>query len=78
LHIIYKVYEERFPEALTYPVFRVDIFRRQDGRFVVNEFESLEADIHSASGNAASKLFGEVSSIMEGFWLDELFHLADF
>ena len=74
LYISNQVYEQRFPEAVTYPVFRVDIVRRQDGRFVVNEFESLEAQIHCSV--VRSNIDSEVDRVMEEFWLDELYHLA--
>jgi hypothetical protein len=62
-----KVYEERFPESLTYPVFRIDIFRTQSGRFVVNEFESLEANIHISISGVNPHL-----SVIKDFWIDEL------
>ena len=39
-----RMYEEQVSK-LVYPVFRVDITTLQNGKFVVNEFESLEADI---------------------------------
>lgn len=33
----------KFPSALINPNFRVDIFKTSSGKFVVNEFENLEA-----------------------------------
>jgi hypothetical protein len=63
-----RIYEDRFPEHLTYPVFRIDIFRRQCGQFVVNEFESLEAGI---GANERCK------TIVTEFWLDELLSIDE-
>ena len=34
------------PEAIVEGLIRVDIFKRKDGKLVVNEFESFEADHH--------------------------------
>ena len=36
-------YVEEFGEHSAYPILRVDVFLRQDGQFVVNEFEHFEA-----------------------------------
>ena len=36
-------YVEEFGPHSAYPILRVDVFLRQDGRFVVNEFEHFEA-----------------------------------
>jgi hypothetical protein len=35
------------PNSITESVVRVDVFQRNDGKMVVNEFESLEAGIWS-------------------------------
>ena len=38
-----KRYVEEFGPDSAYPILRIDIFLRQDGRFAVNEFEHFEA-----------------------------------
>ena len=43
-----RIYEKKVSHFV-YPIFRVDIMRLQNGKFVVNEFESLEALILSGS-----------------------------
>ena len=59
------------PGAVAYaPLLRVDIMRMQDGRWVVNEFESLEAmsSKKDGTGNHDSNL----STYLETFWVHEL------
>ena len=60
--------------SLLYPVLRVDIMRMQNGRFVVNEFESLLGYIESAARGHESKSAEDSSTtqFLIVFWVDEL------
>ena len=62
-------YREAFTDAACCPVLRIDVFKRQDGRFVVNEVEHLEAEIEAAV------LRGEPinwKGFLREFWRDQL------
>ena len=50
-------------------IVRVDIFKANDGRLVVNELESLEADFYSKSSNDTNF----VSAFLRNYWKDKLF-----
>ena len=43
---VVNVLKSNCPAAIVNGMVRVDIFRRKDGKFVVNEFESFEADFY--------------------------------
>ncbi len=64
-----RMYETNV-SAHVHPVFRVDIMRLQRGKFVVNEFESLEALILSgASGPLqCAKEDNRTEQFLERFW----------
>ena len=47
---------------------RVDVFEAQDGRLVVNEFESLEAQYEAYK----IELNGEMIKNLENYWLTKL------
>jgi hypothetical protein len=44
---------------------RVDIFKNGSGKFVVNEFESLDADYNHAEE-------GDINILLEAYWLDKM------
>jgi glutathione synthase/RimK-type ligase-like ATP-grasp enzyme len=54
------------PAAITDFIVRVDIFQRQNGQMVVNEFESLEAGIGSCKGNC--DLESQLKSSLKNYW----------
>lgn len=45
-----KVLAKKCPAAIVDTMVRVDVFQRADGKLVVNEFESFEADHHTSKG----------------------------
>ena len=73
-----RKYEE-FVSPLTYPVFRVDIMRLQNGKLVVNEFESLEAMIQSGSNGHAKRAYEDARSenFVQSFWESELTRILE-
>ena len=65
---------EKVPEAIIHGAFiRVDIFRKQNGKLVVNEFESLEACRWCPSGDIDCK----VSEVQKLFWVNEMVKFLD-
>ena len=64
---------------LTYPVFRIDIMRLQNGKLVVNEFESLEAMIQSGTIGSAKRASEDSRSetFMHAFWESELSRILE-
>ena len=62
------------PSVSLGPVIRVDIFERQDGSFVVNEFESLDADIYSKGSQAKT---GKIDSMTVQFLIEYYKQLLD-
>ncbi len=73
-----RMYEE-YVSPLTYPVFRIDIMRLQNGNMVVNEFESLEAMIHSGTIGSVKRGFEDSRSetFIEEFWEMALSRMLD-
>jgi len=69
-----KAMYESSVSDLVYPVLRVDIMRMQNGRYVVNEFESLLGSIESAARGHEKKSAEDASTaqFLELFWVDEL------
>ena len=67
------IYEAKIG-PLTYPLFRVDVMRLQNGKLVVNEFESLEAQVHSATLGQAKKAAQDAltEQFLQEFWELEL------
>jgi len=67
------IYESSVSD-LVYPVLRMDIMRMQNGRYVVNEFESLLGSIESAARGNEKKSAEDSSTaqFLELFWVDEL------
>ena len=65
---------ERNIGPLTYPLIRVDIMRLQNGKFVVNEFESLEAQVCSATLGQAKRAAQDAltEKFLQQFWELEL------
>ena len=63
-------YKTRCPYSITDGLFRIDVLQMRSGKFVVNEFESLEATYYdsSASGNKEFK----VRSFIEEYWDREI------
>ena len=59
---------------LTYPLFRVDFMRLQHGKMVVNEFESLEAQVYSATLGQSKRAAEDAltQQFLEEFWELEL------
>jgi hypothetical protein len=51
------------PGTFTEALFRVDVFKRNDGRLVVNEFENMEAGFESSCENEAI-----VHDFIRNFW----------
>ena len=62
-----KVLAKNCPAAIVDGMIRVDIFQRKDGKFVVNEFESFEADFNP-SGNRKEYLKCQLISKMERYY----------
>ncbi len=62
-------YCETFTLEASYPVLRIDVFRRQDGRFVVNEIEHFEACISPAILQGVGNNW---QSFLREFWRDQL------
>ena len=59
------------PDAVAYsPLLRVDIMRMQDGRWVVNEFESLEALTDKKDGSGIQENL--TATYLSNFWKCEL------
>lgn len=54
------------PNAITDFIVRVDIFQRQNGQMVVNEFESLEAGIGTGSNDI--KFESRLKTSMKLYW----------
>jgi hypothetical protein len=54
---------------------RVDIFQNQLGNFVVNEFESLEANYHASTQKES--LQHKLTERMTIYWLDKINYLVD-
>ena len=73
-----RMYEE-YVSPLTYPVFRIDIMRLQNGEMVVNEFESLEAMIHSGTLGTAKRAIEDSRSetFIQAFWQSELTRILE-
>ena len=73
-----RKYEE-LVSPLTYPVFRIDVMRLQNGKLVANEFESLEAMIDSGSRGAARKAYEDAHSetFIQCFWESELTRIIE-
>ena len=75
-----KAMYEKNIGPLTYPLFRVDIMRLQNGKIVVNEFESLEAQVYSATFGQAKRAIEDAhtETFLADFWeleLDRILHL---
>ncbi len=68
-----QLYEENV-SAHVHPVFRVDIMRLQRGKFVVNEFESLEALIQSGAIGPLNRAKQDTRTqqFLERFWYSQL------
>ena len=62
-----KVLAKNCPAAIVDGLIRVDIFQRNDGKFVVNEFESFEADFNP-SGSHRDNLKCKLISNMERYY----------
>jgi hypothetical protein len=62
-------YRSAFTEEACYPVLRIDVFKRQDGRFVVNEVEHLEACIHPAVERGEALQW---QAFLREFWKDQI------
>ena len=58
-----RALKSKVPGFMCEGLIRVDVFMRQDGRFVVNEFESFEACVCGESFEEA-----KVLTFMENFW----------
>ena len=71
-----RMYEEQVSK-LVYPVFRVDIMTLQNGKLVVNEFESLEADIYSATRGQTQQAYEDsrAMQIIQNFWYNEIIRI---
>ena len=63
-----KVLAKNCPTAIVDGMIRVDIFQRKDGKFVVNEFESFEADFNPAGNDYRDKLKCHLISKMERYY----------
>ena len=61
-----KILALKNSNAMTDFIVRVDIFQRQNGQLVVNEFESLEAGI--GSGSHDLKLESALKTSMSTYW----------
>ena len=56
-------------KAALSPVCRVDIFKTQAGRLVVNEFEGLEAQINP-NGDRSKIVCNTIKSYLKAYWVD--------
>lgn len=54
-------------KAACSPILRVDIFKTQDGRLVVNEFESLEAHILPVGYRGGDRM-GLICTYLKAYW----------
>jgi hypothetical protein len=66
IHYAKKRYVEEFGPHSAYPLLRIDAFLRQDGQFVVNEFEHFEA---KGEDGYMEKGFLQI------FWFEQLKHM---
>jgi uncharacterized protein YbgA (DUF1722 family) len=73
-----RLYEENVSTHV-HPVFRVDIMRLQRGKFVVNEFESLEALIQSGASGPLKRVKEDTRTqqFLERFWYLQLIVLLN-
>ncbi len=62
-----NVARQRLGEHLIWQgLFRVDVFEVRPGKYVVNEFESLDADVHSAARTPSDE--GRLRNDLIQFW----------
>jgi hypothetical protein len=67
-------YMEAYGNESVCPLLRVDIFMRQDGRLVVNEFEHLEAQI-VPGGHDVNVTDPKYITFLKNFWKDQIMHM---
>lgn len=65
-----RKYEEVYGPDSTSPVFRCDVFQRQDGRIVINEIEHFEAQILSDAKNESYW-----RAFLYEFWEDQILYM---
>lgn len=63
-----KCFKSNCPHAITDGLFRVDVMQMRSGKFVVNEFESLEANYY---GKLESQEF-VVSLFLKNYWINKI------
>jgi hypothetical protein len=57
------------PEAITEGLIRVDIFQNKEKQFIVNEFESLDANYQANDGDMTKD--SETAEILKIFWFEK-------
>ena len=55
------------------PILRIDVFQNQEGKFVVNEIESLEADIYAAGFGSGQK-DSDNCTFLFNYWTNKIKH----
>jgi hypothetical protein len=60
---------KRCPESITDGIIRVDLFQNQEGRYIVNEFESLEAITYAGGGRDIDIHLSELKII---YWVEKV------
>jgi len=66
---VVQKYCEVFTDEAAVPVLRIDVFRRQDGRYVVNEIEHFEACVHPRKTQGVGSTW---EAFLREFWTDQL------
>jgi len=61
---------ERCPESITDGIVRVDVFQNQEGRYIVNEFESLEAITYAGGGRVDIDIY--LFDLKTNYWIEKV------
>ena len=73
-----RMYEKKVSHFV-YPVFRVDVMRMQNGKYVVNEFESLEALVLSGAIGSLKRDIedNKTQNFLLEFWKEEIIRILN-
>ena len=61
---------ERRPESITDGIVRVDVFQNREGKYIVNEFESLEAITYAGGGRVDIDIY--LSELKINYWVEKV------
>lgn len=72
-----EIYESKYGEESTIPVFRCDVMIAQDGRMVVNEIEHFEAVVVPSSSKGAPLMASKFEFILTEFWKQQVLSMIE-